>query len=962
MLTLGPISFTAPWVLLGLASLPAIWWLLRATPPAPKRIVFPPLALLMGLAPDENTPTHTPWWIVALRLVLVSLVVIALAKPTIFSAAEDEAAGPLILVIDDGWEAAASWADTRRDAMASLETAARAGRTAAIVYTAPERGAETQIIFDDPAALIPRLAARTPKPWSPDPIAAAQRLVANTGAGAFGDGVSFAWFTDRIDRPGVEVLAQTLADLGPVRIQGPSLGELPILVRPPEAHPRGFSVTLVRADAGAERSGAVLALDGDGRALSRTPFTFEPGANTTNVVAEAPLEVRNRAALIRVETRPTAGGAQVLDDAWRQPLVGLVSVSADDDRQPLLSEIYYIEQALVDRAVVVRGALEDLLARDPSVIIVTDTGQPTPGGLDRLETFVREGGLLIRFAGPRLAEDPDMLIPVVLRGGGRAMGGAMAWDEPQAIAPFPEDGPFFDLVPPDDTTVSRQVLAQPRPDLSPKVWARLASDATPLVTSDRLGEGRVILFHITANTDWSNLPLSGLFAQMLTRTLAFAQISGRSVGAGQDAGGPGGAGDVSADLGASGAGGAWTLKAALSGAGTLSPTEGGVSLSGEAVSSPALTPDAPPGIYARGAARTARNVADGETVVTALAQMPNGLAIDDQLDPGPRRLAGLFLIGAMVAFVLDIMAMAAMGGKLSLPWWGMGLRTVGRGRGAQPLGFLALVGTGLVMMGSFALSPDALAQNTQGGGASSLDGQERAAIEALDSLRLAYVVTGDTRVDRMSYAGLYGLSRQLVARTSTETGDPLGLDLDADELGFYPLIYWPISEDMPAPSADVAAKLDGFMKSGGVLILDTQDGGTSFSDQPHQGLAILGTVLDIPPLMRLPKDPQGHVLNRSFYLLNDLPGRWADGTVWLEADQRGSARDGVSGVIIGSADWAAAWAVDDTGAPLGVIAGGSQRQREMAQRAGVNLVMYVLTGNYKADQVHVQDILERLAE
>src|SRR5690606_13499405 len=116
--------------------------------------------------------------------------------------------------------------------------------------------------------------------------------------------------------------------------------------------------------------------------------------------------------------------------------------------------------------------------------------------------------------------------------------------------------------------------------------------------------------------------------------------------------------------------------------------------------------------------------------------------------------------------------------------------------------------------------------------------------------------------------------------------------------------------------------------------------------------------LDVPPLTTVPPD---HVLTKSFYLMQEFPGRWADGEVWVDA-QEDRLNDGVSPVIIGGNDWAAAWAVDDSGRPLFPVVPGDERQREMAYRFGVNLVMYVLTGNYKSDQVHVPAILERLGQ
>jgi len=121
--------------------------------------------------------------------------------------------------------------------------------------------------------------------------------------------------------------------------------------------------------------------------------------------------------------------------------------------------------------------------------------------------------------------------------------------------------------------------------------------------------------------------------------------------------------------------------------------------------------------------------------------------------------------------------------------------------------------------------------------------------------------------------------------------------------------------------------------------------------------------LDVPPLAPV---PEGHVLTRAFYLISTFPGRFAGGELWVEApvgDGLGSMdRDGVSPIIIGSNDFAAAWATDEGGRPLATVTPGGAEQRETANRFGVNLVMYTLTGNYKADQVHVPALLERLGQ
>ena len=198
----------------------------------------------------------------------------------------------------------------------------------------------------------------------------------------------------------------------------------------------------------------------------------------------------------------------------------------------------------------------------------------------------------------------------------------------------------------------------------------------------------------------------------------------------------------------------------------------------------------------------------------------------------------------------------------------------------------------------------------------------------------------------------------LRARTSVEPADPVGLDLERDEPRLYPLIYWPVTATQPALSPRAQAALDRYLRTGGIIFIDTRDQQMSF-DRPAGGNPDLKRLLagvETPPLVAMPPD---HVLSRAFYLLSDMPGRWQGGKLWIESGG-GRVNDGVTTVLIGSNDYAGAWATDQRGRGLLPVTPGGETQREMSYRFGVNLVMHALTGNYKDDQVHLPDIMQRL--
>ena len=130
------------------------------------------------------------------------------------------------------------------------------------------------------------------------------------------------------------------------------------------------------------------------------------------------------------------------------------------------------------------------------MLILADVGNVTEA-LNRLNKWIDNGGVLVRFAGPHLAGAEDNLVPVKLRRGGRILGGSLSWDKPQQLAGFSRDSPFNGMTVPTDITVTRQVLAEPDAQLTDRTWATLA-DGTPLVTAERRGKGLLVLFHVTA--------------------------------------------------------------------------------------------------------------------------------------------------------------------------------------------------------------------------------------------------------------------------------------------------------------------------------------------------------------------------------------------------------------------------------------------------------------------------------
>jgi hypothetical protein len=767
------------------------------------------------------------------------------------------------------------------------------------------------------------------------------------------------WFHDGISHgAATAALAARLAALGPLHLVGPAKPARGLT--PPRLEEGRLTAEVLRpggddAPGTAPETATVVAfseLAGEPiRPVGVATAEFGPGADSATIVFELPAEVLSRVTRIALADGPSAGGAALADAGLRRITVAVVDPQAESAVATLTSASHYLRKALVPWADVRDLGLEEALADPPAAIVLADRGDFTSGERETLTGWVEAGGLLIRFAGPRLAAAvgeggfgtgaagvEDKLLPVKLRRGGRVLGGALAWGAPKTLGPFEPTSPFRRLTPPDEVAVRTQVLAEPSPDLAGKVWAVL-DDGTPLVTASQLGQGHVVLFHVSADPEWSSLPLSGLFVEMLGRLMALA---------------PGRAPDPPApeEL----AGTLWRGVQMLGADGTPTPAPDlGEPVPGERLAESRPGRDLPPGLYRR-ADGGARAVGAAETAVVNLFSTGDRLA---PFPPAPAGTTAETLGGAEARhFGADLIALAVLLGMLDLiaTLWLSGRLALPRPRVASG------EAAGMVVLAALlAPAPEGRAEMPI----------ERA-IAAAAETTFGYIVTGEARIDRVSERGLTGLGNALAARTAVEPGPPMGVDPEVDELSLFPVLYWPLTGGA-LPSETALERLARYIANGGMLVIDTQDGGTGFAATGAVEMRQIARVLNLPPLA--PVD-RAHVLSRSFYLLASFPGRWRGDRVWAEAPPPGErgrdadaglpqfdrVDDNVSPVVVGSADWAAAWATDDIGAPMFPVGRPGDNQREMSIRFGINLVMYALTGNYKSDQVHAPAVLERLGQ
>ncbi|MDO9414829.1 DUF4159 domain-containing protein [Pararhizobium sp.] len=932
-----PFLFANPLMLAALVALPAIWWLLRLTPPRPVTEIFPPLKILASVLKREETPSKSPWWLTLLRMLMAALIILAIANPVVNPRTNTLAAnGPLVLIIDNSWSTSADWQRRVDTASALIDDADSSDVPVSILFTAET---ENDAVPASAATARNRLMATDPRPLLPNRAKAIETLktaLAGTTPG------TLAYLTDGLSVTEKDETLSALAAFKPASlrlIEGNGQAAIAITNAANEA--KSMVVTASRLVTAEPRTVGITAYDGRGRAISNGTINFAAGERTGRGELTAPFELRNDFSRVAIDGAATAGGTFLLDDGYRRRRVALLSGEVRDQFQPLLSPLYYINRALTPYADLIEPgvaelnvAIPELLQQKPSVLIMADIGRLPEESYGPVTQWINNGGTLIRFAGPRLAAAPadDPLVPVTLRQGERALGGALSWSEPQPLADYPAFSPFAGMDKPSEILIKRQVLAEPTPDLAERTWASLA-DGTPLVTTKTVGAGRIILCHVSAEATWSNLPISGDFVEMLRRSVQLARGGGVSTGGSSEA---------------------QTLPPyrLLNASGILVGETGAAKpLETAAGKTPVTSFDNPPGLYGSEDGYTALNLLPRSAELTPLDRtgLANGYVSEQLIGAETWSMKPWLFTAALILLLLDSAIVLFMAGAFA------------RMRLATAAAVLAFAAVGLTLQPGQSLADDRK------------PGDEDI-LNRLNTTHLAYVVTGEQEVDKISERGLAGLTDFLTYRTTLEPGEPVGVDISKDELSFYPIIYWPISANSQMPSAAAVGRIDAYMRGGGTVLFDTRDQFSALGSEGETGpntqrLQEILANLDIPPLEPVPVD---HVLTKSFYLLSSFPGRYAGSPLWIESqlDTRDNeptnrparSGDGVSPIMITGNDFAGAWAIDQNGTAMLPTVPPDEVQREYAFRTGVNIMMYMLTGNYKADQVHIPALLERLGQ
>ncbi len=892
------LTFLNPWFLFAFLAVPLLILLLRVIPPPPKQVTLATARFLEKLVTQKRTSHKTPWWLLVLRTLILFFIILAFAHPVMRKDTSAQLTKPVLLIIDNSWSAAQNWEQLILKATHTLRDAQSADLTVRLALTAPLPGQEKPLLK---SADNPATLKSFINGLTPEAWQGKDGSLAQILDGENDENMDVVWLSSGLTSNGSRQLYNEVSDYASLKIYHPNDAALPLVLSNEKDTISSHNYLISRAvPSQINQAITLLGQNKNNTVLEQNSLSFS--GNALTVEFEHITEKSVRSEKLRVAGQTTAASVLLLGKGGEKPYVGIATSDAEESDSTFTDSEYYLTRALQPFAKVTVGTPQTLLEeKNLSVLILPDISTLPIEQLDKLEKWINKGGLLLRFGGPSTAQIDQLPTAVPMQKGERALGGDLTWEQTQTLAEFSESSPFYGLELSDNITLKKHLLAKPEETKPENIWASL-SDGIPFVTAAKYNRGLVVYIHTTADPSWSDFPLTGMYIEILKKIIS---MSDRPAEAFQQSA----KGNVFL-----------SPVLVLNAKGELvkpSPLFKSFSIAEQDTIEPnSLNP---PGIYSYKGLNKALNLGNTIGQIEPTTTLNGNESLFSILDGNNERdFKPLLLKIALLLFFVDWAVMLYLM-RLSDNLKSLFARYKRQFSSLIILSFLCFIPANI-----------SYAQNND--------------INNISNMHLAYFKTGNAFLDNKSRNGLTQLQNTLIARTSVEPYGVMPLDIENDTLLFYPFIYWYVTVEQQSLSEKAKTKLQSYIENGGLVIVDlgTPAAVQSGSSETEFFLSLVDGI-NLPPLQQI---SDNHPLRRSFYLLDKLHGRYDSPNVWASYDPD-NLENSVAGLIIGGNDWAGAWA---------------SGTNEMANRTGINLTMYALTGNYKSDQLHLPFILERLGQ
>ena len=892
------IGFSNFYALFGLLLTPIIWFIVKSFPPTPKSYDFSSFFLLEKIDYDAPKNKKTPLWLLIFRIFFFILIVFYFSKPFLNNnnSATDEKYEKYLIVADIGWSTAKDW-NKFKELVLEVGKEAEKNKKEILFFHSNLKSYKDLQIFKTNYALKDYLENLSPLPLqfkksSIDKLIQDESLFKNSKIFMVFSKFDFYDFPNYYKNLSlIKNNSNNYYYINPL--------ETILIINSLKATKGKITCEIYRLGKNSFKQDFFVNVETvNNEIVYSDKHVIDEKENKKILNLSFPTEIFNQIKSIRIVGQNHAGAKYYFDDFSKKKNIAIINDNEYHKESPLLSPIYYLKKSLDSKHNIKVEKIDNILNSNYSTIIIPETVK-IPNAFDkRLNDWLLEGGTLIKFSDDTLVEKKlNFLTSKEIYGKIRNIEGQLTINNKLFISEFKKDSIFYGLEVPKDITINKQLIFDTNPK-QVKVLAKL-NDNTPLVSMKKFGEGEIILFHVGANNNWSNLPISSLFPDMINRVLLFSKNYNSS---------------NLTDL---------NLNKEIDGFGNLITPKKIVTI-GKFDKLKTVKPsfDIPPGQYENNQISIALNLSTN--IGQHQIKEADRSAISTYSFKNTKDLSSIILKIILTMFILDLLLTLMIKNNINLS------KIV-----TKRINVLIFI----LFFLTFIKLENVSANETY----------------------LAYVKIKNTQINNISKNGLETIRNLLITRTSINPKGVIGLDINSDYIFSYPFIYWPLTKNLLSIEKSEIIKIKNYLDNGGIFFFDIIGFSRKNLNLKEKKFQEIRNFLNEIGANELSIIPKGHTLTKSFYLLNKFPGKWDNRFLFVESSNL-QYKDGVSSIILGFNDWAKAWAVDDNNLPLFPVVPGGERQRELAYRFGINITMYALTGNYKSDQIHSKSILKRLSK
>ena len=518
--TLNIINFGNIFPLLGLIALPIIFFIIRFYPPVPKEKEYSSFFLLKDIVRKNSSKAKFPLWLLIFRLLLCLLVILFFSDPYLTTAKQTGNYKNYTIIADNGWSISNNW-QNYKNIIKEISIEAENKKKEIHFYFSSSENILEPTIFKSHNEVLEFIEKNPPLVQQTNRKNVIKVLKKNNYFNSSKVFFIFSNFDSRSIESQTKILKLIKENNSSAEIINP-IKKITFLEKV-NINKENLELIIKRKGIYINNDFVIQIIGNNGEILFKKKYTYNSNIDEYKIIETFPVEIINQFFKIKILNENHAGAYFYLDDYTKRVSIGIVAEDETFLEKPLLSPIYYLKKSLNQNNSTYIASVKKILDKKKSVIFLPSNNRLLKADENRLKKWVEEGGVLVRFSDKNIIKQKDLYFDEKNYFQSlRNIAKDFSIQSKLSISPFKKNTLLSSLNIPKDLTFEKQlILDNYGSDII--VLASL-EDKSPLITMKHVGYGKVILFHVTSNNEWSNLPLSSLFRDIISKLLLIPKV------------------------------------------------------------------------------------------------------------------------------------------------------------------------------------------------------------------------------------------------------------------------------------------------------------------------------------------------------------------------------------------------------------------------------------------------------